>query len=91
MRYVGLTFNTLHQYFGKIAVPEGFKEFNEVIGLSCSPRNWQRNRGFYYQEQRMKFLTRIEQEAKELEINGFLDNSGGTNKIDSTSSNTQQE
>ena len=33
MRYVGLTFNTLHQYFGKIAVPEGFKEFNEVIGL----------------------------------------------------------
>ena len=42
-------------------------------------------------EQRMKSLTRIEQEAKELEINGFLDNSGGTNKIDSTSSNTQQE
>ena len=33
MRYVGLTFNTLHQYFGKIAVPEGFKEFNEVIGF----------------------------------------------------------
>jgi len=43
------------------------------------------------QEQRMKFLTRIEQEAKELEINGFLHNSRGTNKIDSTSSNTQQE
>ena len=39
----------------------------------------------------MKFLTRIEQEAKELEINGFLHNSRGTNKIDSTSSNTQQE
>ena len=31
------------------------------------------------------------QEAKELEINGFLHNSRGTNKIDSTSSNTQQE
>jgi len=45
LRYVGLTFNTLHQYFGKIAVPEGFKEFNEVIGPTCSPRNWQRNRG----------------------------------------------
>ena len=27
------------------------------------------------QEQRMKFLTRIEQKAKELEINGFLHNS----------------
>ena len=37
MRYVGLTFNTLHQYFGKIAVPEGFKEFNEVIGLPVHP------------------------------------------------------
>ena len=72
-------------------MPEGFKEFNEVIWSTCSPRNWQRNRGFDYQEQRMKFLTRIEQEAKELEINGFLDNSRGTNKIDSTSSNTQQE
>jgi hypothetical protein len=43
------------------------------------------------QEQRMKFLTRIEQEAKELEINGFLHNSRGINKIDPTSSNTQQE
>ena len=37
MRYVGLTFNTLHQYFGKIAVPEGFKEFNEVIGYPFTP------------------------------------------------------
>ena len=81
----------MHQYFGKVAVPECFKEFNEVIGPTCSPRNWQRNEVFDYQEQRMKFLTRIEQEAKELEINGFLHNSRGTNKIDSTSSNTQQE
>ena len=91
MRYVGLTFNTLHQYFGKIAVPEGFKEFNEVIGPTCSAGTGKETEVFDYQEQRMKFLTRIEQEAKELEINGFLDNSRGTNKIDSTSSNTQQE
>ena len=90
MRYVGLTFNTLHQYFGKIAVPEGFKEFNEVIGLPVQPELAKKQR-FRLSEQRMKFLTRIEQEAKELEINGFLHNSSGTNKIDSTSSNTQQE
>ena len=91
MQYVGLTFNTLHQYFGKIAVPEGFKEFNEVIGPTCSAGTGKETEVFDYQEQRMKFLTRIEQEAKELEINGFLHNSRGTNKIDSTSSNTQQE
>ena len=91
MRYVGLTFNTLHQYFGKIGVPEGFKEFNEVIGPTCSAGTGKETEVFDYQEQRMKFLTRIEQEAKELEINGFLHNSRGTNKIDSTSSNTQQE
>ena len=26
-----------HQYFGKVAVLEGFKEFNEVIGLLFTP------------------------------------------------------
>ena len=72
-------------------MPEGFKEFNEVIGQPVHPGTGKETEVFDYQEQRMKFLTRIEQEAKELEINGFLDNSGGTNKIDSTSSNTQQE
>ena len=86
-----MTFNTLHQYFGKIAVLEGFKEFNEVIRLPVHPGTGKETEVFDYQEQRMKFLTRIEQEAKELEINGFLHNSRGTNKIDSTSSNTQQE
>ena len=72
-------------------MPEGFKEFNETIGLPVHPGTGKETEVFDYQEQRMKFLTRIEQEAKELEINGFLHNSRGTNKIDSTSSNTQQE
>ena len=81
----------MHQYFGKVAVPEGFKEFNEVIGPPVHSGTGKETEVFDYQEQRMKFLTRIEQEAKELEINGFLHNSRGTNKIDSISSNTQQE
>ena len=56
-------------------MPEGFKEFNEVIGLPVHPGTGKETEVFDYQEQRMKFLTRIEQEAKELEINGFLHNS----------------
>ena len=64
-------------------MPEGFKEFNVVIGLPVHPGTGKETEVFDYQEQRMKFLTRIEQEAKELEINGFLHNSRGTNKIDS--------
>ena len=72
-------------------MPEGFKEFNEVIGFILFTPELAKKQRFRLSEQRMKFLTRIEQEAKELEINGFLHNSSGTNKIDSTSSNTQQE
>jgi hypothetical protein len=61
------------------------------LGLPVHHGTGKETEVFDYQEQRMKFLTRIEQEAKELEINGFLHNSRGTNKIDSTSSNIQQE
>jgi len=63
--------------------------FNTITRTSQTQTNGNLVR--YDYEQRMKFLTWIEQEAKELEINGFLHNSRGTNKIDSTSSNTQQE
>ena len=59
-----------------------------TIATSIFWKDWARSRLI---RKRMKFLTRIEQEAKELEINGFLHNSRGTNKIDSTSSKTQQE
>ena len=72
-------------------MPEGFKEFNEGNWAILFTPELAKKQRFRLSEQRMKFLTRIEQEAKELEINGFLHNSRGTNKIDSTSSNTQQE
>ena len=72
----------MHQYFGKVAVPEGFKEFNELIGPTCSPRNWQRNRGLRLSGTKNE-ISHKNRARRELEINGFLHNSRGTNKIDS--------
>ena len=72
-------------------MPEGFKEFNEVIWSTCSPRNWQRNRGLRLPGTKNEISHKNRARSKELEINGFLHNSRGTNKIDSTSSNTQHE